>query len=126
MADSIYRGFAFPFTAGSLTFPEEAYDDDLIKQALVQLVTTGRGERVMRPDVGCNAMSFVMESNDDILAELIRTEVMSAIARFEPRVIVRSIDVVRDEAEGQSGSIVITINYVVVASRSDASVVVRM
>jgi len=99
MAKQTYRGLAFPFGKSSSSFPAEASDHELVRQSLKQIILTAPGERVMRPEFGCNAYAFVFENNDTLLAELIRPEVTGAIGRFEPRVIVRSVDVARSGSE---------------------------
>ena len=116
-----YRGIAFPFGKNSTTFPAEVTDEDLVKQSLIQIVTTARGERVMRPDFGSAAYSFVFENNNVLLAELMRDELTAAIAKFEPRVIVRGIVVERDESE-----VIVTINYIVSLTGQQDSVAISM
>jgi phage baseplate assembly protein W len=71
----------------------------------------------MRPDFGSDAMSFIFENNNDLLAELIREEVTTAITKFEPRAIVRDVQTVRDDSE-----VTITIIYVVVLTGNQDSV----
>jgi hypothetical protein len=123
MPVSFFRGINFPFTKGKTALPEPVFDAELVKESLQQIVLTGRNQRVMRPDFGCDAVRFVFEPNDDLLAELIRTEVNSAIGRFEPRVIVQEIGVVRNTDKGE---VLITINYVLVATRTPDTVEVRI
>jgi phage baseplate assembly protein W len=120
---SFFRGLNFPFTKGSTALPQPVYDADLVKQSLQQIVLTGRNERVMRPDFGCDAYSFVFEPNDEMLAELIRTEVSAAIGRFEPRVVVLDIGVVRSP---DTGEVIVTIQYVLVATRARDTVQVQL
>ena len=103
-----FRGIAFPFGKSGSSFPAQAEDEELVKQSLVQIVTTAKGERVMRQDVGSNAMSYIFENNNDVLSELIREEISSAIARLEPRAIIRDIQTERTDNE-----VIITIIYVV-------------
>jgi phage baseplate assembly protein W len=103
-----FRGIAFPFGRSQTAIPAPVEDEDLVKQSLIQIVTTARGERVMRPDFGSGAYAFVFENNDVILAELIRDELTAAISKFEPRAIVRNIVVERDGSE-----VIITIHYIV-------------
>lgn len=120
---SFFRGFNFPFTKGKTALPEPVYDADLVKQSLQQIVLTGRNERVMRPDFGCDAYSFIFEPNDDMLGELIRTEVNAAIGRFEPRVVVQDIGVAR---EPEKGEVIVTIQYVLVATQAKDTVQVQL
>lgn len=119
MAGAIYRGMFFPFKKGSTALPEPVYDGELVKQSLQQIVLTGRNERVMRPDFGCDAYSFIHENNNDLLAELIRTEVYASVGRFEPRVILQDVLVVRDT---DKGLVDITLVYVLVATRQQDTV----
>jgi len=121
MARTSYRGIALPFKKSATALPAPVVDEDLIKQSLVQIVLTGKGERIMRPEFGSNAYAFVFENNDLVLQETIRTEVMSAIAKFETRAIVRTVDVTRSETE-----VVVTINYVVIATRQEQTVAITM
>jgi phage baseplate assembly protein W len=114
-----FQGFSFPFRKGMASFPEAAQDADLIKQSLVQLILTGRGERIMRPDVGSGAYAFVFENNDLILAQAIQIEVTNVVQKYEPRVILQNVDVqVGDPTDAsQDSSIVVLVNYVVVSTR---------
>lgn len=116
-----YKGISFPFKKSSQAFPAPATDNDLIKQSIVQIILTGRGERIMRPEFGSNAFAFVFENNTLLLQETVRAEVMSAISRFEPRAIVRAVDIARDDTE-----LTITIDYIVVATRQEQSVAINM
>jgi phage baseplate assembly protein W len=118
---AIYRGIAFPFKKSAVSLPAAATDEDLIKQSLVRIVLTGRGERIMRPDFGSTAYAFVFENNDLVLQETIRTEVLSAISKFETRVIVRAVDVSRSDNE-----VFVTINYVLVSTRQEQTVKITM
>lgn len=112
-----FRGIAFPFGKSKTSFPSAVTDEDLIRQSIVQIVTTSKGERVMRPDFGCDAMSFIFENNNDLLAELIREEVTTAITKFEPRAIVRDVQTSRADSE-----VTITVIYVVVLTGKQDSV----
>lgn len=123
MPVAFFRGINFPFTKGKTALPEPAFDAALVKQSLQQIVLTGRNQRVMRPDFGCDAYSFIFEPNDDLLGELIRTEVNAAIGRFEPRVIVQDIGVVRNTDKGE---VIVTIQYVLVATRTPDTVEVSL
>lgn len=112
-----FRGIAFPFGRSSTAIPASVSDDELVKQSIIQIVTTTRGERVMRPDFGAAAHAYVFENNNDILAELIRDEIVSAISRFEPRAIVQNVVTTRED-----NSVTITIYYVVSLTGIQASV----
>lgn len=103
-----FRGIAFPFGKSKVSFPKKVEDDELVKQSIVQIVTTVKGERVMRPEFGSSAFAFIFENNNEILAELIKDEISRCITRFEPRAILRNVAVQRQNSE-----VIVTIVYVV-------------
>ena len=91
--------------------PAKAEDEELIRMSILQILSTQRGERVMRPTFGANVWKFVFANNTAFLGDLIRNEVRSAIGRWEPRVAVQNISIDRVESE-----ITITVEYVIRAT----------
>jgi phage baseplate assembly protein W len=73
--------------------------DASIRQALLLLLSTHPGERVMRPTYGCDLRRIVFAPNDDTTAGLAIHYVRQAIERWEPRVRILRLDAGRD-AEG--------------------------
>ncbi|WP_344093839.1 GPW/gp25 family protein [Microbacterium deminutum] len=67
-------------------------DADAIRQALVLLLSTRPGERIMRPDYGCDLARLVFSPNDDTTAGLAIHYVRRAVERFEPRVVILAVD----------------------------------
>ena len=110
-APVIYKGIKFPFQVGQSSLPKSATDDELIRDSLIQLITTRTGERVMRPDYGSNAYAFVFESNNALLSNLIRAEIQGVVAKYEPRV--QLIDI---QVEQQDASVIVTLQYIVLAT----------
>ncbi len=108
MATSFYSGISFPFRRSATSLPARATDNELIRQSLVQIVSTTKGERVMRPDFGTNVINYIFDNNDDLLAELIRSDLFSAVGRYEPRVILTDVQVVRSDE-----TVDVTLLYVV-------------
>jgi phage baseplate assembly protein W len=96
-----YYGFNPPFIGGAENIMSRQEDDRLIKNDILQLLLTVPGERVMRPDFGVNLRNFVFEQltpND--LASL-RVELREQITTQEPRVIVESVELERDDDNNQ-------------------------
>jgi uncharacterized protein len=124
---ALYLGFQFPFQKGPTGFPAQAVDNALIQQSLVQLVMTGRGERVMRPLVGSNAYGFVFESTGATLVALLQTEIRNVITKYEPRVVLQNVQVAINDATGMKPStVIVTINYIVVINQSAQQVTITM
>jgi len=127
MTEPVFSGIGFPFEVGSSELPERVTDDTLIRASLIQLILTAKGERIMRADFGTGAHDFIFETNAEMLAATIRTTISLAIAKFETRVIVQRIDVVRDSSDGSySDSVIITVNYVVKATQQPDEVSVAI
>lgn len=115
-------GIAFPFQKGTQSDPLQSVNNQSIKEDLVQLIMTAKGERVMRPDLGSNAYSFVFESQGGALDTLIRTDIARTIATYEKRVRLLNIDIQRPE----ENHALITINYIVVATKQPDSVTIEV
>ena len=115
MANRTIRSFAFPFRQGDLAFPKASYDTDAIKASVIQIVTTARGERVMRPDFGCNAFSYEFESSNEDFRTNTEREIRLAITRWETRVRVESVRITTDDIS-EPGQILITIVYTITST----------
>jgi uncharacterized protein len=73
--------------------------NDAVRQAILLLVATVPGERVMRPEYGCSLNRLVFSPNDDTTAGLAMHYVRRAVERWEPRVDILSLDAGRSELE---------------------------
>jgi len=105
---TITRGFAWPFRKEGSQFPLPSSDLDLVAVDLTRLFRMSRGQRVMRRAAGTQSLRFVFENNDVLLAENIRTEVLTVVGRYEPRVILRNVSIDRYDNE-----IIVQIDYAV-------------
>jgi uncharacterized protein len=74
-------------------------DDESVRQALLLLIATAPGERVMRPEYGCHLNRLVFSPNDDTTAGLAIHYVRRAVERWEPRVDVLDVDAERSDEE---------------------------
>ena len=93
------RSFAFGFggpggvglgvVAGGFRMVDGA---DAVRQAILLLLSTAPGERVMRPTYGCDLNKVVFLPNDDTTAGLAIHYVRQAVDRWEPRVEVVRVD----------------------------------
>ncbi|MCB0108634.1 MAG: GPW/gp25 family protein [Caldilineaceae bacterium] len=67
-------------------------EEAAIRQAVLLLLSTRPGERVMRPDYGCAIHTLAFSPNDDTTAALAIHYVRRALLRWEPRIEIRSLD----------------------------------
>ena len=70
---------------------------DSVRQAILLLLSTMPGERVMRPDYGCHLHRLVFAPNDDTTAGLAIHYVRRALDRWEPRIDILKLDAGRNE-----------------------------
>lgn len=86
-----------------------------VRQAILLLLSTRPGERVRRPDYGCDLASLVFAPNDETTAGLAIHLVRRAIERFEPGVEIVRLDA-RAALPGDPARLVIELDYRVRAS----------
>ena len=79
------RGFAFPpaVSGGAVAMAE--YEED-IRQAVLIILGTDPGERVMRPDFGAGLRALVFEPINTHTLALARHRVEQALILWEPRI----------------------------------------
>lgn len=93
-----------------------------VRQSLLMLLSTSPGERVMRPDYGCDLRRVLFSPNDDTTAGLALHYVRRAIARWEPRAQILSLQASRQPAE--PSRLEITLEYRVRSTMQTGSLTV--
>ncbi len=69
-----------------------ACEGESVRQAILLLLSTVPGERVMRSQYGCDLFRLVFSPNDDTTAGLAIHYVRQAIERWEPRIDIERLD----------------------------------
>ena len=110
-------GWGFPPAFSNKTSDVAMLSDvDDIQSSLEILLTTRPGERVMRPDYGCNLDELVFEPLTTTFKTYIKDLISTAILYYEPRIEVNSIDL--DDTGELEGRILIVIDYTVSATNT--------
>jgi len=106
------RGWAFPpvfdIRTASVALVEDQED---IRQSLYILISTALGERVMRPDYGCNLKIFQFEPMNSGFIAYMRDMVYKTLLLHEPRIRVDAIQIGQDEQI--DGKLLIVVDYYV-------------
>lgn len=84
-------------------------DHDSVRQAILLLLSTTPGERIMRPEYGCQLHRLVFSPNDETTAGLAIHYVRQALDRWEPRIEVLRLDAGRNP--DQSEQLTISLEY---------------
>ncbi|MDX1910231.1 MAG: GPW/gp25 family protein [Saprospiraceae bacterium] len=87
-----------------------------IEQSLVLLLGTRPGERVMRPDYGCNLEDLLFEPVNASLTTYIQDLISKAVMYYEPRVILREVRLLTDSVA--EGLVLIELDIVVRSSNN--------
>ncbi len=88
----------------NITFKKHPVTDDLvvskdnaaIKQAVVNLLLTNKGERFFNPNYGSDIRSYLFEPLDFATAGQVRNSIKSTLEKFEPRIFIESLGVTPD------------------------------
>ena len=68
------------------------YEED-VREAILIILGTNLGERVMRPDFGAGLNQFVFEPLNSTTLNLVQTRVQEALVAWEPRIDVLDVSV---------------------------------
>lgn len=111
------RGWSFPpaFTSGGADVAMADGPED-VHQSLWILAATTPGERVMRPDFGCDLFEMQFEEVDLGFANRVAHTVSDAVLRHEPRVDLNGVDV--NPSASEQGVVVISVDYTLRSSNS--------
>ena len=83
-------GWGFPLRLESgpegEKFLATAADEESVRQSIEIVLSTAKGERVMRPDFGCRLRDLVFAPNDGATRASAEFEVREALQMWEPRI----------------------------------------
>jgi uncharacterized protein len=122
MSDILGSGWAFPVRfdeqRGQVALARREAD---IEQAIWMILLTPKGQRVMRPEFGCQIHELVFAPNDATTAGLATYYVEEALGMWEPRVRVQEVVAQPDPAYAER--LLIAIRYEVRATHDSRSLV---
>jgi phage baseplate assembly protein W len=90
-------GFAFPLRTGPTGGFGLVSGHQEIEESMRIVLGTAVGERPRRPEFGCGIHDLVFDTADRELAARVGLEVRASLARWEPRIDVRSVEVTPDQ-----------------------------
>lgn len=115
-------GFHFPIYIEEETgrMLESSYEED-IKEAIYIIIMTRKGERLMRPDFGCDIHDFAFATLDYTTVSQMEKTIKEALVLFEPRI--RDFEVSVDYEGIEDGKVIISIDYIVRATNNPYNLV---
>jgi uncharacterized protein len=109
VTEIIGSGLAFPLQVDRRGGIALARDETDIEQAIELILATAPGERPMRPEFGCGVHDFVFDTVDASTIGKMELAIREALDRWEPRVIVETVEFELDEVS--EGRLIIDIGY---------------
>lgn len=107
--DFVGRGFQFPMTVDHAGRLAMVGGPDSLQSSIVMILSTAPGERVMRPEFGCEIWNQLFDPINRTTIAKIGHSVEMALHQWEPRIEVENVEVVA--AEGDIGRVDIAIEY---------------
>ena len=101
------KGWQFPLATQDGEIALARYEES-IQDSIWLILSTAKGERVMRPDFGCGIYDLIFEPNNAGTAGRIEIDVREALLKWESRISVEDVQIL----PGDSAELVlIHINY---------------
>lgn len=115
-------GWKFPptFDKSSKSVQMVSEEED-IRESLHILLSTQPGERIMRPEYGCDTKQIVFNTTSTNNLTLLKRAISRSILLFEPRIDLDTIDIqVSDDVDGL---LLVNIHYIIRLSNSRRNLV---
>jgi uncharacterized protein len=120
------RGIAFPPRVGSDGRVEWSEGEANVREAIQIILLTEWNERLMLPEFGGGLGRFLFEPNNVTTRHLINDRITKALARWEPRASVESVEVEEDPKDPQGAVATITYRLVATGTRERVSLNVSL
>lgn len=115
------QGWGFPLSVdgrGGLSLAKHERD---IEESIIIILSTARGERVMRPEFGSSIHDFIFAPNNATTAGLLAYHVQEALNRWEPRIEVTGVDARPDSLD--PSRVLIDIDYLIRSTNDEVNMV---
>ena len=115
------KGWKFPVRTnptGEIVLSE--YEED-IKEAIWIIISTAKGERVMRPGFGCGIHELVFDPINASTLSQVETTIHEALLYYESRIEVLNVSVSDEEAD--NGKLLIHVDYRIKLTNSEFNMV---
>lgn len=114
--DFLGQGWKHPISLNDKNNIALSAGEQSIKESIMIILSTSKGERIMRPNFGCNLQELVFSLNNTSTATQVIFYVEEALKEWEPRIDLFKVDAMPDEEE--RNKLNIFIDYIVIASNN--------
>jgi Bacteriophage baseplate protein W len=114
--DVLGRGISFPPRVGADGRMAWSEGGQNIREAIQVVLKTELNERLQLPEFGAGLGRFLFEPNTTATRHVLQDRIARALAAWEPRIAVESVDVEEDPADAEAA--VATVEYTLVATQA--------
>lgn len=123
MSDFLGVGWAFPVQLDARRRFALARHERDIEEAILMILLTPKGQRVMRPEFGCEIHDLIFAPNDASTMGLADYFIREALAFWEPRIDVKDVLFNNDPAVNDGSRLLIEVRYEIKATHDSRSLV---
>ena len=109
------RGISFPPRVGPDGRMVWSEGEQNVREAIRVILMTNQRERVRLPEFGGGLSAFLFEPNNPTTRHLLEDRIQKALALWEPRIVVETVQVDADPADAEAA--VATISYKLIATQ---------
>lgn len=117
------RGWGFPLGVNSRGMIALTNERSEIEQAIIIILSTPIGTRVMRPTFGSRLHELIFAPNNSQTVAQARRYVEEALGMWEPRIEVKDVDIIQDSQTRTGARLLIQIYYEIKATHDPRSLV---
>ena len=115
------KGIKFPIEANARGGFASSRHEEKISESMKIILGTAKGERIMRPNFGCDIHNFSFSVVNTSTLTLIKSAIEEALILWEPRIEVREIDASTERLA--DGLLMISVAYMVRQTNTEFNLV---
>lgn len=101
--DKKIYGLQFPLQQGNRGYLSKQSGLALVRNNLIQLLSTERGERVMLPNFGVSLKKYLFQPLDAETFRSLQGEIITSVSRYMPNITILKLAVINNEGIGYQG-----------------------
>lgn len=117
MSDVLGRSIAFPPRVGADGRVAWSQGEANIRESVEIILRTEPGERLRRPDFGAGLARSLFDPNTTATRHRLAERIDRALAAWEPRIVVESVEVAADPADPSAAHATVTYRLVATGAR---------
>jgi phage baseplate assembly protein W len=117
MSSVLGRSLSFPLRPGADGRLVWSEGEQNIRESIAVILKTEPGERIALPDFGAGLSGLLFEPNNPATHARIEHLITRALAQWEPRIAVETVDVVPDPVQASSALATVTYRLVATGAR---------